>query len=102
MHWSEFIGGNVVISPPHAWQVRFNASDVVVRPRIDEPVESRIVNELSKKFCDFRRASELGGLSIEQFDSFGATRRTLRQFITACHDLDGVVRDILISNPDVA
>src|SRR6516162_6852358 len=102
MHWSEFIGGNVVISPPHAWQVRFNASDVIVRPRIDEPVDSRIVNELSKKFCDFRRASELGGLSIEQFDSFGATRRTLRQFITACHDLDGVVRDILIPNPDVA
>jgi len=101
MHWSEFIGGNVVISPPHAWQVRFNASDVVVRPRIDEPVDYRIVNELSKKFCDFRRASELGGLSIEQFDSFGATRRTLRQFITACHDLDGVVRDILIPNPDV-
>src|SRR5215468_354019 len=92
MHWSEFIGGNVVISPPHAWQVRFNASDVVVRPRIDEPVDSRIVNELSKKFCDFRRASEADGLSVEEFDSFGATRRTLRQFITACHDLDGVVR----------
>ena len=28
MHWSEFIGGNVVISPPYAWQVRFNASDI--------------------------------------------------------------------------
>src|ERR1700694_3608397 len=24
MHWSEFIGGDVVISPPHKWQVRFN------------------------------------------------------------------------------
>jgi len=102
MHWSEFIGGDVVISPPHAWQVRFNASDVAVRPRIDEPVDSRIVSELSKKFCDFKRASEPGGLSVEEFDSFGATRRTLRQFITACHDLDGVVRDILIPNPDVA
>ena len=102
MHWSEFIGGNVVISPPHAWQVRFNASDVVVRPRIDDPVDSRIVKELDKKFGDFRRASEADGLSVEQFDSFGATRRTLRQFITACHDLDGVVRDILIPNPDVA
>jgi transaldolase len=102
MHWSEFIGGDVVISPPYAWQVRFNASDVVVRPRIEEPVDSRIVNELNKKFRDFRRANELGGLSVEEFDSFGATRRTLRQFISACHDLDGVVRDILIPNPDVA
>ena len=34
MHWSEFIGGDVVISPPHKWQVRFNASDVAVEPRI--------------------------------------------------------------------
>src|SRR5215467_4433006 len=74
MHWSEFIGGNVVISPPYAWQVRFNASDVVVRPRIDDPVDSRIVNELNKKFYDFRRASEADGLSVEEFDSFGATR----------------------------
>jgi transaldolase len=102
MHWSEFIGGDVVISPPYTWQVRFNASDVVVRPRIEEPVDSRIVNELNKRFRDFRRANELGGLSVEEFDSFGATRRTLRQFISACHDLDGVVRDILIPNPDLA
>ena len=28
MQWSEFIGGDVVISPPYKWQVRFNASDV--------------------------------------------------------------------------
>jgi hypothetical protein len=26
----------------------------------------------------------------------------LRQFITACHDLDGVVRDILIPNPEAS
>jgi transaldolase len=28
MHWSEFIGGDLVISPPYSWQVRFNASDI--------------------------------------------------------------------------
>jgi transaldolase len=100
MHWSEFIGGDVVISPPYAWQVRFNASDIEVRPRIDKPVEPRIVEELNKKFADFRRANEEGGLAVEEFDAFPPTRRTLRQFIAASHDLDGVVRDILIPNPD--
>jgi transaldolase len=100
MHWSEFIGGDVVISPPYAWQVKFNASDIAVLPRIDKPVEPRIVEELNKKFADFRRANEEGGLAIEEFDAFPPTRRTLRQFIAACHDLDGVVRDILIPNPD--
>ena len=100
MHWSEFIGGDVVISPPYSWQVRFNASDVEVRPRIDVPVEERIVETLSRRFLDFRRAYTEDGLRVEEFDDFAPTRRTLRQFISACHDLDGLVRDVMLPNPD--
>ena len=102
MHWSELIGGDIVISPPYSWQVRFNASDIEVRPRIDSPVDPRIVDELSKKFADFRRAYSEGGLSVEEFDSFAPSRRTLRQFIAACHELDSLVRDFMIPNPDAA
>lgn len=102
MHWSELVGGDVVISPPYSWQVRFNASDIEPRSRIDEPVSPKMVEELSRKFTDFRRAYTEDGLAIAEFDSFGPTRRTLRQFISACHDLDSLVRDILIPNPDTA
>ena len=102
MHWSEFIGGEVVISPPYVWQVRFNASDVAVRSRIDKPVEPEVVSELEKKFLDFRRAYSEGGLSVEEFDSFPPTRRTLRQFTAACHDLESLVRDFMLPNPDIA
>jgi transaldolase len=101
MHWSEFIGGDVVISPPHAWQVRLNGSDVEVTPRIDKPVETKIVEELLRKFPDFRNAYSEDGIAVDAFDSFAPTRRTLRQFITACHDLDALVRDIMLPNPDV-
>jgi transaldolase len=100
MHWSEFIGGDVVISPPYAWQVRLNASDVEVHPRIDNPLDAKIIGELSRKFHDFRRAYSEDGLAPDEFDSFAPTRRTLRQFITACHDLDGLVRDFMLPNPD--
>jgi transaldolase len=100
MHWSELVGGDIVISPPYSWQVRFNASDVEVRNRINEPVDSKIVEDLSRKFADFRRASTEAGMTIEEFDSFGATRRTLRQFVAACADLDSLVRDFLLPNPD--
>lgn len=100
MHWSEFIGGDVVISPPYMWQLRYNASDIPVISRIDEPVDQRIVDELLHKFPDFERAYSENGLTPEEFDTFGATRRTLRQFIQACHDLDGQVREIMIPNPD--
>ena len=102
MHWSELIGGEVVISPPYAWQVRFNASDIEIRNRIEQPVNPGMVEELSRKFGDFRRAYTEDGLAIEEFDSFAPTRRTLRQFITACHDLDAWVRDYMIPNPDVS
>lgn len=101
MHWSEFIGGDVVISPPYSWQVRFNSSDVEVRARIDKPVADTVTEELIRKFPDFRRAYVEDGLTVDEFDSFGPTRRTLRQFITACHDLDGLVRDFLLPDPDV-
>jgi transaldolase len=102
MHWSELIGGDVVISPPYSWQFRFNASDIEPRARIDQPVEPRMIEELLNKFADFRRAYTEDGLVIAEFDSFGPTRRTLRQFISACHDLDGLVRDVLIPNPDIS
>src|SRR6202008_2684099 len=101
MHWSDLIGGDVVISPPYTWQVRFNASDIEVRPRIDQPVESRIVEQLSKKLTDFRRAYYEEGLGIEEFEAFPPARRTFRQFIAACSDLDSIIRDIMIRNPDV-
>ncbi|HET6928830.1 MAG TPA: transaldolase family protein [Candidatus Acidoferrum sp.] len=101
MHWSELIGGDVVISPPYSWQVRLNQSDIEVVPRIDRPVRAEIVEELGQKFIDFQRAYTEKGISVEEFDSFGPTRRTLRQFIGACHDLDSVVRDVMLPNPDV-
>jgi transaldolase len=100
MHWSEFIGGDVVISPPYKWQLRYNASDVEVRPRIDTPVDPKIVDALWRKFTDFQRAYSEDGISVQDFDAFGATRRTLRQFIAACHDLEVLMRDFMLPNPD--
>ena len=100
MHWSEFIGGDVVISPPYSWQLRFNNSDIPVLPRIDTPVDPKIVQRLQSKFADFRRAYDEDGLQVHEFDSFGPTRRTLRQFIGACYDLDALILEFLIPNPD--
>jgi transaldolase len=99
MHWSEFIGGEVVISPPHKWQVRFNTSDIDVIPRIEKPVNPEIVDVLTK-FPDFRRSYTEDGLSPDEFDTFAPTRRTLRQFIAACHDLPAIIRDLMLPSPD--
>ena len=100
MHWSEFIGGDVVISPPYSWQVRYNAGDVEAVPRIDNPVDPKIVRQLTAKFPDFARANSENGISIDDFDTFGSTRRTLRQFLAAGADLTAIIRDLMIPNPD--
>jgi len=100
MHWSELIGGDVVISPPYKWQLRFNSSDIEVVPRIANPVDAKIVDTLLRHFPDFTRAYNEGGLSPQEFDSFGPTMRTLRQFIEGCHGMASLVRDLVLPNPD--
>jgi transaldolase len=101
LHWSEFIGGKVVISPPYNWQKRYNASDITIENRMDNKVDPSIIDELDRKFTDFHRSYYENGMQLEEFDDFGPTRRTLRQFSKATDDIVTLVRDIMIPNPDI-
>ena len=38
-------------------------------------------------------------MAVRRFPDFGATRKTLRQFLVACNDLEAVVRDVLLPDP---
>lgn len=100
-HWSEMIGGDVVLALPSVWQRRFNASDVEVRPRMDDPVDPAIVAELAAHFPDFVRAFEPDGLTREEFDTFPPTARTIRAFIASYHELLHAVTDAMVPNPDL-
>jgi transaldolase len=101
LHWTEFVGGEISMTMPHAWQTRFNASGIVPTARIDVPVDPGLVGELCERIPDFRRAYEPDGLTVPEFDTYGATVRTLRGFIKAYHDLVAAIRDIVLPNPDV-
>lgn len=99
LQWSELQGGDLVVSPPFAWQTRINENELFVESRIDVPVAPHIISTLLERVPEFRRAYEVDGMTIEEFDSFGATRATLRQFLDADAQLDALVRDILIPAP---
>lgn len=99
LHWSEMIGGDVVLTIPYKWQLLFNDSALEVAPRFDNPVPAEIVSELYDVLPDFRRAYDADGLTVDEFDSFGATVRTLRQFIGSYQDLVAVIRDFMLPNP---
>ncbi|MFO7917833.1 MAG: transaldolase, partial [Anaerolineae bacterium] len=100
--WSQFIGGDVVISPPHKWQVRFNNSNIEVVSRMDRPVDEEIIGQLYDNFDEFRKAYDEDGMTVEEFEDYGATRRTLRQFIAGLRDLTAMMRDFMMPNPDIA
>jgi transaldolase len=99
-HWSEFIGGELIVSMPYEWQLKANASDIEVRERMSTPVTPEIIDTLYKEIPDFRRAYDEDGMTLEEFDGYGATVRTLRGFIASAHDLMSEVRDFMLPDPD--
>jgi transaldolase len=92
LHWSELIGPGIVQSIPYTWWKQFEASDIEVRPTLDEPMDPAVVATLSGRFEDFRRAYGVDTLSVEDFARFGPTIHTLNQFIGGYQDLLGLVR----------
>jgi transaldolase len=101
LHWTELVGGDVSMTMPHAWQVRFNASGIVPEPRMDVPVDAGLVEDLYARIPDFRRAYEPDGLAPEEFEAYGASARTLRSFVKSYHDLQGAIRDLVLPDPDL-
>jgi transaldolase len=101
LHWTELIGGDIVLTMPYAWQRLFNDSGFEVVSRMDEPVPEKILDGLYTSFPDFRRAYDVDGMTIDEFDAFGPTVRTLRGFIGSWADLVATVRDFMLPNPDL-
>src|SRR5258706_6229272 len=66
LHWTELIGGDVILTMPHSWQVRFNGSGIAPESRIDEPVDPALIADLSMRIPDFVQAYEPDGLSIAE------------------------------------
>ena len=98
MHWSEFVGGDVVVSPPFKWAKLINDSGYKMQQRMDIPVRDDIMETLLS-IPEFVRAYEPDGMTPEEFDTFGATAKTLRGFLQADADLDALVRDVVIPAP---
>jgi transaldolase len=49
------MGGDLILSMPHEWQLKFNESDIVVEERMSQPVDPRIVQAMYHKIPDFPR-----------------------------------------------
>jgi transaldolase len=66
-----------------------------------EPVKAEIFETLYEKIPDFRKAYDEDGMTVEEFDSYGASVRTLRSFISGWHDFVAAIRNFMLPDPDV-
>ncbi len=99
LHWSAFVGGDLVLSLTPPWWRRIEASGAPAPAAIDEPVDPSRISRLSRAFPDFPRALEVDGYRIEDFDGLAPMVRTLRGFLRARHELLAFVADALLPDP---
>jgi len=98
--WSQLLGGDTILTIPPAWQHWLNASGLPVESRLEEPVDAAILDELLERAPEFRLAYEPDGLAPDALEAYGASRRTMRQFLAAYADLTTEVRDAILPDPD--
>ena len=93
LHWTEFIGGDMVLTIPYKYQVRFNESDFELKTAIDNEVDPYYIEQLMK-LPDFVKAYvEMG---VEEFDSYGPVNITLDAFNNGYDELVRIIRKFMI------
>jgi transaldolase len=62
---------------------------------MDRPVDARLLSELQRYLPDFNRAYDVDGMRPEEFDHYGAARKTLSQFLNGYDSMVGIIRRLL-------
>jgi transaldolase len=96
-HLTEFVGGDVSMTIPPPWIRKFVKSDIMIANRMDIPVDAGMLSLLRKHVPDFNRAYDADGMKPEEFDEYGATKKTLTQFLNGYDKMVGIIRKFMIN-----
>lgn len=94
-HWTSFIGGDIVLTIPYGWQVKYNNSDYEVKNNMDTPVDKVVLDKLMK-IPEFVKAYDENGLKLEEFEHYGAFLATIQQFLNGYDDLCKLIRGYMV------
>lgn len=94
-HVSELMGGEILHTIPYKWQVYYNGSNMEIKDSMSKALPSYVLEQLLE-FKEFRKAYQEDGLTIDEFDHYGATLRTLQQFSEGYDDLIKIIRKYII------
>lgn len=94
-HWSEFIGGDVILTITNDWQRKYNGSDIEIKSNIDTEVSEEIIQDL-RKIKEFSQAYDEDGLLPEEFQHYGAFIKTMNQFLSGYDELTKLIRGYMV------
>ncbi|MDF9823810.1 transaldolase [Breznakia sp. PF5-3] len=98
LHYSEFFGGDIIMTIPYKWQKRFDNSDVVVEETMSKKVDSKIMEELFK-LEPFVKAYSENSFVMDLFDSIPPVILTIRYFTQCYEDALTEVKNIMLPDP---
>lgn len=94
-HFTEFIGGDIVLTITTKYQNIFNELDIEVANYMDKDLSPEILEELLR-LEEFRKAYYEDGLKLEEFEHYGAFLRTMNQFLNGYDDLVKIIRSYIV------
>ena len=93
-HFIDFIGGDIILTIPYAWQKKYNGFDTPVVNNMDTDVDEKVLNELLKHE-EFRKAYT-EDLAPEDFQHYGAFIATINQFLNGYDNLVHLIRKYMV------
>jgi transaldolase len=81
-HLTELAGAGILMSIAPPYQEIFVTQDLARQERIETPISADVIERLSQ-MPEFVRSYEERGMAPNEFVGFGATQRTLSQFVEA-------------------
>ena len=97
-HWSELIGADMIHTIPANWLKRFAESKITIKNRMANDIDPGLLAQLQDNFADFNKAYNANGMTHDEFDTFGATVRTLNQFLDGYDKMVTIVRSFMVYN----
>ena len=94
-HWTALVGGDLLATIPAGFQKKINASNVEIIEKIDTPVDSNLMEQLLS-IPEFVKAYNVDGMSVEEFDYYGAVKDTLIQFYQGYDELVQIIRKYIL------
>lgn len=94
-HFTEFLGGDIVLTITTKYQNIFNELDIEVANYMDKDPSPEILEELLS-LEEFRKAYYEYGLKPEEFEHYGAFLRTMNQFLNGYDDLVKIIRSYIV------